>query len=50
MAGEEFATGPTDHDSEIVEFSGNLMDLVKSVAVTADNVDDPNLWANQVDS
>jgi ribose transport system substrate-binding protein len=48
MDGAEFTTGPTDHDSEIVEFSGNLMDLVPSVAVTAENVDDPDLWANQV--
>jgi ribose transport system substrate-binding protein len=48
MAGAEFAAGPTDHGSEIVEFSGNLMDLVPSIAVTAENVDDPALWANQV--
>jgi ribose transport system substrate-binding protein len=48
MAGAEFVTGPTDHDSEIVEYSGNLMDLVASVVVTAENVDSPDLWANQV--
>jgi ribose transport system substrate-binding protein len=48
MNGMEFAAGPTDHDSEIVDYSGNLMDLVPSIAVTAENVDDPELWANQV--
>jgi ABC-type sugar transport system substrate-binding protein len=49
MNSEAFEVGPTDHGSEIVEFSGNLMDLVAAVLVTIDNVDDPALWANQVE-
>lgn len=48
MAGETFAVGPTDHDSEIVEYQGNLMDLLPSPVVTSDNVDDQGLWGNQV--
>jgi ABC-type sugar transport system substrate-binding protein len=48
MAGETFAVGPTDHDSNIVEFEGNLMDLLPSPVVTSENVDDPALWGNQV--
>jgi ribose transport system substrate-binding protein len=49
MNGETYAVGPTDHNSEIVEFNGNLMDLVAAVLVKADNADDPALWANQVE-
>ncbi|MCB1486751.1 MAG: sugar ABC transporter substrate-binding protein [Bauldia sp.] len=48
MAGKTFSTGPTDHDSQIVEFEGNLMDLLPSPVVTAENVDDAALWGNQV--
>lgn len=49
LNGEEFEVGPTDHGSEIVEFNGNLMDLVPAVLVTQENVDDPELWANQIE-
>jgi ribose transport system substrate-binding protein len=49
LNGETFEVGPTDHGSEIVEFSGNLMDLVPAVLVTSENVDDPELWANQIE-
>jgi ABC-type sugar transport system substrate-binding protein len=48
MAGETFAVGPPDNDSNIVEFEGNLMDLLPSPVVTSENVDDPALWGNQV--
>lgn len=48
IGGAESATGPTDHGSEIIEFNGNFLDLVPSIAVTAQNVDSPELWANQV--
>ena len=48
IAGKTFATGPTDHDSQIVEFEGNLMDLLPSPVVTSANVDDPALWGNQI--
>ncbi|HLF42609.1 MAG TPA: sugar ABC transporter substrate-binding protein [Acidimicrobiia bacterium] len=47
--GETFGAGPTDHDTEIVDYNGNLMDLVSSVLVKADNVDDPGLWANMIE-
>ena len=48
LAGKELALGKTDHGSEVVEFNGNKMDLLPAVLVTKDNVDDPNLWGNQV--
>lgn len=46
--GQTFHTGPTDHDSHVVEYKGNLMDLLPSPPVTKANVDDPKLWGNQV--
>jgi ABC-type sugar transport system substrate-binding protein len=48
VAGKEFAVGPTNHDSRIEDFNGNLMDLLPAPVVTAENVDDDSLWANQV--
>jgi ribose transport system substrate-binding protein len=48
LAGKELALGKTDHGSEVVEFNGNKMDLLPAVLVTKENVDDPNLWGNQV--
>ncbi len=48
VAGETFEVGETDHDSRIEDFNGNLMDLLPAPVVTAANVDDPTLWANQV--
>lgn len=45
-AGETPQVGKTEHDSEIVEFQGNLMDLLPATLVTKDNVDDPALWGN----
>ena len=47
IAGETFSPGKTDHNSQIVEFHGNLMDLLPSVKVSAANVEDPSLWGNQ---
>jgi ribose transport system substrate-binding protein len=47
-AGKTFAPGPTDHDSRIVMFDGNPMDLLPAPVVTKANVDDPSLWANSV--
>lgn len=49
LAGKELKLGPTDHGSEIVEFNGNLMDLLPATLVTIDNVDDPKLWGNQAE-
>jgi ribose transport system substrate-binding protein len=48
-AGETFKTGPTDHDSTIEEFEGNLMDKLPSPLVDKENVDDPELWGNQAE-
>lgn len=47
IAGEEFRLGPTDHGTEIVDYKGNLMDLLPSPLVTKENVDDRELWGNQ---
>ena len=46
--GETFSVGPSAHDSEIVTYNGNLMDMLPAPLVTIDNVDDPSLWGNQV--
>lgn len=46
VAGEKPKLGKTDHGSEIVEFQGNLMDLLPATLVTKDNVDDKALWGN----
>jgi ribose transport system substrate-binding protein len=47
VAGETFEPGKTDHDSKIVDFEGNPMDLLPAPLVTKENVDDQNLWGNQ---
>jgi ABC-type sugar transport system substrate-binding protein len=46
--GKTFHTGPTDHDSRIVEYKGNLMDLLPAPVVTKANASDPKLWGNNV--
>jgi ribose transport system substrate-binding protein len=48
VAGDKsmFKTGPTDHNSKIVEIDGNLQDQLPAPIVTKANVDDPRLWAN----
>ncbi len=46
FAGKELQLGKTDHNSEVVEFNGNKMDLLPAVLVTKENVDDPGLWGN----
>lgn len=46
IAGKKLQTGKTDHDSEIVEYKGNLMDLLPAPLVTKENVDDSSLWGN----
>jgi ABC-type sugar transport system substrate-binding protein len=38
--------GTTDHDSEVVDANGNLMDLLAATLVTRRNVDDRSLWGN----
>jgi ribose transport system substrate-binding protein len=49
VAGVTQSLGPTDHDSEIVEFMGNLSDFLKAPVITIDEVDQPNLWGNQAE-
>jgi ABC-type sugar transport system substrate-binding protein len=46
ISGKSFDAGPTDHDSRIENFNGNLMDMLPAPIVTKANVDDPALWAN----
>lgn len=49
VEGETFEPGPTDHDSEIIEVRpGVLEDQLPAPLVTAENVDDPELWGNQI--
>jgi ABC-type sugar transport system substrate-binding protein len=38
--------GTTDHNTKVVIFNGNAMDLMPATLVTAANVDDKSLWAN----
>lgn len=47
IEGETFRPGPTDHGSRIIEENGNLSDILPTPVVTADNVDDGELWGNQ---
>ena len=46
VRGETLQEGPTDHDSTIVDYQGNLMDLLPAPLVTKENVDDEGLWGN----
>ncbi|MFE3454409.1 sugar ABC transporter substrate-binding protein [Nonomuraea sp. NPDC059194] len=46
--GKTFKPGPTDHDSTIIELPNGLEDQLPAPLVTKENVDDPNLWGNQV--
>jgi ribose transport system substrate-binding protein len=46
--GKTYSAGPTKHNSEVVIFNGNPMDLLPAPLVTMENVDDPSLWGNQV--
>ncbi|MYS20421.1 simple sugar transport system substrate-binding protein/ribose transport system substrate-binding protein [Streptomyces sp. DvalAA-14] len=48
LAGKKFSPGPTDHDSNIIAIPNGLEDQLPAPLVTKANVDDPNLWANQL--
>ncbi|GIH26454.1 ABC transporter substrate-binding protein [Acrocarpospora phusangensis] len=48
VEGKTFQPGPTDHDSTIIQLPNGLEDQLPAPLVTKDNVDDPNLWGNQV--
>ena len=49
LDGKKFKPGPTDHDSNIVKIQNGLEDQLPAPLVTKDNVDDPKLWANQLE-
>jgi ABC-type sugar transport system substrate-binding protein len=49
LDGKDLKVGPTDHGSEIVDFNGNMMDLLPATLVTKTNVDDKALWGNQAE-
>ena len=40
VEGKTYKAGPTDHNSEVVTFNGNLMDALPAPLVTKQNVDD----------
>ncbi|MFF2842412.1 sugar ABC transporter substrate-binding protein [Paenarthrobacter sp. NPDC057981] len=46
LAGKQYKTGPTDHNSEIVDYKGNLADMLPATVVTKENVDATSLWGN----
>ncbi|QYC44676.1 D-ribose-binding periplasmic protein precursor [Nonomuraea coxensis DSM 45129] len=48
LEGKTFQPGPTDHDSTIIQLPNGLEDQLPAPLVTKDNVDDKNLWGNQV--
>lgn len=41
--------GPTDHDSTIIKIPNGFEDQLPAPLVTKENVDDPKLWANQLE-
>lgn len=49
LDGKTFKEGPTDHGSTIIKIPGGLEDQLPAPLVTQDNVDDPKLWANQLE-
>ncbi|MFF8846119.1 sugar ABC transporter substrate-binding protein [Streptomyces sp. NPDC015127] len=49
LEGKTFKEGPTDHGSVIVKLPNGLEDQLPAPLVTRQNVDDPELWANQLE-
>ncbi|MFI6949128.1 sugar ABC transporter substrate-binding protein [Streptomyces sp. NPDC050422] len=49
LEGKTFKEGPTDHDSNIIKIPNGFEDQLPAPLVTKDNVDDPKLWANQLE-
>ncbi|MBV6759860.1 sugar ABC transporter substrate-binding protein [Rhodococcus opacus] len=47
LAGKQYQPGPTDHASTIVDYKGNLADMLPAPVVTTANVDETSLWGNQ---
>ncbi|MEU8568671.1 sugar ABC transporter substrate-binding protein [Streptomyces pathocidini] len=46
---KEFQPGRTDHGSRIIKIPNGLEDQLPAPLVTTTNVDDPKLWANQLE-
>ncbi|MEU2025187.1 sugar ABC transporter substrate-binding protein [Streptomyces sp. NPDC016469] len=49
LDGKTFEEGPTDHDSTIIKIPNGYEDQLPAPLVTKENVDDPKLWANQLE-
>ncbi|MGQ4490881.1 sugar ABC transporter substrate-binding protein [Streptomyces sp. 372A] len=49
LDGRTFKEGPTDHDSTIIKIPNGYEDQLPAPLVTKENVDDPKLWANQLE-
>jgi ribose transport system substrate-binding protein len=49
LAGKKLKPGPTDHHSTIIKIKNGLEDQLPAPLVTKQNVDDPSLWANQLE-
>ncbi|MER7663229.1 MULTISPECIES: sugar ABC transporter substrate-binding protein [unclassified Streptomyces] len=49
LDGKTFKEGPTDHGSNIIKIPNGFEDQLPAPLVTKDNVDDPKLWANQLE-
>ncbi|NEC65268.1 sugar ABC transporter substrate-binding protein [Streptomyces sp. SID9727] len=49
LDGKSFDEGPTDHDSTIIKIPNGYEDQLPAPLVTKENVDDPKLWANQLE-
>ncbi|MEJ8656187.1 sugar ABC transporter substrate-binding protein [Streptomyces sp. MS1.AVA.4] len=49
LEGKTFKEGPTDHDSTIIKIPNGFEDQLPAPLVTKANVDDPKLWANQLE-
>jgi simple sugar transport system substrate-binding protein/ribose transport system substrate-binding protein len=47
-SGKTFKPGPTDHDSTIIQLPNGLEDQLPAPLVTKSNVDDKNLWGNNI--
>ncbi|MFD5746825.1 sugar ABC transporter substrate-binding protein [Streptomyces sp. NPDC127033] len=50
LEGKKPAAGPTDHGSTVIKIPGGFEDQLPAPLVTKENVDDPKLWANQLDA
>lgn len=49
LEGKTPKEGPTDHDSTIIKIPNGFEDQLPAPLVTKENVDDPKLWANQLE-